>query len=309
MQSNLFKKFRGYIESATFILSCFLALSYLGTFHFVFELLTHFTFHYAFFYFLSVVFFGICKDKIWFSVSTIGFILCILEVAPIYKESKQAPLPHKVNVFVANVNTANDQYDAVIDQIKSKNAQVVGLIEVSKKWLRKIQEIEKNYPYNYKHPRDDNFGLALYSKYPIEQPLVVNFGNSQAPSIVAIVKTTPAIQFVLTHTLPPLNTDYSNRRNNHLKGLAQASSTKERLIIGGDFNITPYSADYKSFLVESKLKNSRQGFGVLPSWGPMFLTIPIDHFFTSQDVNTHQMEVLSANGSDHLPIYAEFSYR
>lgn len=309
MQSSYFKKFKGYIESATFILSMLLGLSYLGSFHFVFELLTHFTFQYAFFFILSVIFFALCKDKIWFFVSSIGFLLCLFEIVPIYKGSDQTVLANKVKVFVANVNTANDKYQLVVDQIKEKDAQIVGLVEVSREWIFKIKEIETIYPYSYKHPRSDNFGLALYSKSPIEKPLVVNFGNSQAPSIVAIINLPEPIQFVLTHTLPPLNTDYSTRRNNHLIGLAKASSTKSRLIIGGDFNITPYSADYKAFLLDSSLKNSRQGFGFLPSWGPLFLMIPIDHFFTSKDMNTHKMEILSANGSDHLPIYAEFSYK
>ncbi|PCJ19533.1 MAG: hypothetical protein COB02_07245 [Candidatus Cloacimonadota bacterium] len=308
MQISIKERFKHIVESLTFILSILLFLSFFGNYFHVFELLTHFTFQYVFLFLMSFVFFALCKDKKWISISCIGLFICLIDVIPWYLPSNNLVKTHKMDVFIANVNTANYNYQKVIEQIKNKDAQIVGLVEVSIIWLDKIKEIESIYPYHYKYPRGDNFGLALYSKHPILDPSIVFFGKSMAPSIVATIKHKKDLKFILTHTLPPISKNYAKRRNDHLKDMAKYSKDKLKLIIGGDFNLTMYSKDYKNFISTSGLKNSRKGFGILPSWGPFLLSIPIDHLLTSKDFNTNKIEILEDNGSDHYPVYAKLSY-
>jgi endonuclease/exonuclease/phosphatase family metal-dependent hydrolase len=90
--------------------------------------------------------------------------------------------------------------------------------------------------------------------------------------------------------------------------------------MGGDFNISMWSPFYHKFVEKARLDNSRQGFGVIPTWSPIkiralpeflqpWLSIPIDYIFTRSgkdfDLHTISMKAGSYVGSDHLPVISE----
>ena len=51
----------------------------------------------------------------------------------------------------------------------------------------------------------------------------------------------------------------------------------ERVLLG-DFNCADWSSEFRGFVRKTGLRDSRQGFGILPSWSPQgleILSIPI----------------------------------
>ena len=63
-----------------------------------------------------------------------------------------------------NVHTANDQFDLVKQLIRDHDPDVVLLMEVNAEWIEALEELHSVYPYQQVEPREDNFGIALYSK-------------------------------------------------------------------------------------------------------------------------------------------------
>ena len=58
---------------------------------------------------------------------------------------------------------------------------------------------------------------------------------------------------------------------------------------------------------KTTLKDSREGFGILPSWpaNAFFLQTTLDHAMVSENVQVITRQVGEYIGSDHLPIYLE----
>ncbi|NET13198.1 MAG: endonuclease/exonuclease/phosphatase family protein, partial [Okeania sp. SIO1H6] len=93
------------------------------------------------------------------------------------------------------------------------------------------------------------------------------------------------------------------------------------VILAGDLNITMWSPDYHKLEQETGLRNSRLGFGIIPTWPARFnnsvllyilsrfFQIPIDHCLISSEikvvnVNTRANSGLNL-GSDHLPLITD----
>ena len=71
--------------------------------------------------------------------------------------------PTRLRVLVANVLVENEEPDALIALIRRERPDVVGLIEVSSRWLTMLEPVRSEFPYRYEYPFDDDGrGLALW---------------------------------------------------------------------------------------------------------------------------------------------------
>ena len=116
------------------------------------------------------------------------------------------------------------------------------------------------------------------------------------------------IRLLATHPLPPLNGRYAFYRRDQLRAVAQycAASTEPVLLLG-DLNASPWSADFRLLLREGGLRNGAQGQGFLMTWpAPLpLLAIQIDHCLHSADLHVRGVRSGPRIGSDHLPLLAE----
>ena len=64
----------------------------------------------------------------------------------------------------------------------------------------------------------------------------------------------------------------------------------------------------REFLDTTQLKDSRQGFGIQPTWpqSQPIMRIPIDHVFASKGIAIHERSIGPAVGSDHFPVIVKF---
>ncbi|MDJ0569918.1 MAG: endonuclease/exonuclease/phosphatase family protein [Pleurocapsa sp. MO_192.B19] len=180
-------------------------------------------------------------------------------------------------------------------------------------WLTKLRPLENNYPYKQASPREDNFGIAIFSKYPIDEIREVYWGPSNIPSLKAsLIVSGHRISLITTHPLPPVNDDYYHSRNSQLNEVALVSkNVGNPLILIGDLNVTMWSSDYMALETGTNLVNARKGFGILPTWPtilPMFM-IPIDHCLVSSDFQVLEIKVGKNVGSDHLPLIVDLGLK
>ena len=216
-----------------------------------------------------------------------------------------------VRVLVSNVYRRNMQYDRLSRLIEEEDPDIVGLIEVDKRWLSNVQILGTAYPYRFEAPSDRYVGLALYSKIPIEDAHVEEFGEGSPQAIVTtLFHDDQRVEFILAHPLPPMTAKMAAQRNLQLRLMAEyVRNTAWPVILAGDLNITMWSPHYAEFTRAAGLQNARAGRGIAPTWPPLpILGIPIDHILSTNAVRIEDFQVLGSVGSDHLPITASITF-
>lgn len=233
-------------------------------------------------------------------------------VLPLYFGSipEAACTGHSVRAMLVNVNTEFGNMESVADAISQFDPDIVVLEEVSTEWLSKLRPVLAAYNDSKCEPREDNFGIALYSKRPFTHSQIVDIGDAGVPSVVAEVDTACGKCTVLaTHPLPPAGPVYSRQRDAQLAALPQhiLRATSPVLLLG-DLNVSPWSSHFGRLLQESRLKDSSQGRGVQPTWPTLMplLLIPIDHCLHSPQISILRKEVGPTVGSDHYPLIVDF---
>ena len=215
-----------------------------------------------------------------------------------------------LRVMLINVNTALGDPARVRRVVQDVDPDVVVLEEISMQWVLDLLWLADSHPHSCIQPRSDNFGIGLYSKYPLTQSEVMTIGSAQVPSIVATVNVDPeALTIIATHPLPPRGADYSEGRNDQLECLTDHIRGESPLILVGDLNMTPWSYYFRRLLARSGLVDSSRGWGVQPSWSCFnpLMRIPIDHCLHTPDVSVVNRRIGEAVGSDHYPLIIDLA--
>lgn len=164
---------------------------------------------------------------------------------------------------------------------------------------------------------DGNFGIGLWSRYPLSHERVFHLNAPILPSIEADIELpSSTIHFITTHPLPPIGTRNFGHRNQHLALLAQRVRKQQQVtpscsqILLGDLNLTPWSPLFEDFLASTGLQNAAAGRGLQPTWyrWPAFpFGLILDHGLHSRNMRCDQRIILSTNGSDHRALVFDFS--
>ncbi len=284
---------------------------YLGRWNIYFELTSHFKLQYLTISLITFIFFSLTKRKIWWLTSLFCLILNVTVILPWYlpsttlSEATAKPL----RIMLANVKSSNKQYEKLIKLIETEQPDLVAVLEVNNNWVQKLEIIKNIFPHVLEQPRDDNFGIALYSKLPFLKKSV-EFLGIEVPSLLGEIEIEgKAISILATHPVPPINPAYFTWRNQQLATIShRVKQLKTPVIVVGDLNTTMWSPFYRDLVENAELNNSRKGFGILPTWPTYipFLSIPIDHCLVSPGIEVLSSKTGSNIGSDHLPLITDF---
>ena len=217
--------------------------------------------------------------------------------------------PVRLRILMANLYYVNDRYDLLADLIRRERPDVVGLVEVSTKWVEGLEAtgIRSEYPYRLELPFGGQ-GVALWLREPpyrIEPPQVYSIPGN--PVIVAVLKLgDKLVSLWLVHPPNPIGSGKA-RANPDLVALMEQVGLREgSRIVVGDLNRTEGSPYFDDFLKVTRLRDSRIGFGrqgTWPTWSPY--RIPIDHAFLTDDLAVVNRRIGPWIGSDHRPLLIE----
>lgn len=218
-----------------------------------------------------------------------------------------------VKLMVSNVYVQNRHKRRLFELVAAESPDVVGLVEVNSGWLAKLKRLREAYAYHFEAPDEHFVGLALYSRYPLDDARILKLPDElSTPAIAATLKAPGGdVEIVLVHPMSPESPEAIRRRNEQIRALATyAAGVRGPLVMAGDFNLTMWNAGYRPLVETAGLHNARQGYGVGPSWPALGkLGVPIDHILGTPGVHFRNFRVLGPVGSDHLPVRAEFTVR
>jgi endonuclease/exonuclease/phosphatase (EEP) superfamily protein YafD len=294
------------------ILLCSL-LSHLGNLHQILELTTHFRLQYLFGGLFTLILYSFAKRKVEIFLCLFCIGLNAIDIIPWHFSAAQPNSGQPLRVIVANVLTSNKRYNDFIQFVQQENPDAIVIMEIDETWQKQLQPLKQILPYSIEEPSSDNFGIALFSKFPLQNPVTHYWaeGAYAVPSLTANISINQKpITLVATHPLPPLKSDYFMYRNQHMIDMANYVKKLENpTIVMGDLNMSMWSPNFRQFIKTTGMKSTRQGFGVQPSWpvDSPFLLIPIDHCLVSSDLAVKHNRIGSDIGSDHYPLIADIS--
>jgi len=246
------------------------------------------------------------KKIVPLTIICVGILWNAYFILPYYFSSNTISLENRKEVKISSINllSSNSEIELVRNYIIDENPDILILMEFTPNWQFQLNTIIENYEYRKLVSRNDNFGIAILSKYKMKSSIEY-FELNNKPSIVADLNIeSKQLSLVATHPIPPINQHTFENRNEQLCNiLKNRSKFSENLIIAGDLNTSSFSNHF-SKLTNGDLKDSRIGFGLLPTWPANYriLQTTLDHFLISKSIEVIERSTGKNIGSDHLPI-------
>lgn len=235
-------------------------------------------------------------------------------IAPRQTLDAQRAVPENtISLLASNVYMKNRNAEKLIALVRKKNPDIFLAMEVNHWWDKKLEVIEKDYPYRIKKPLENTWGMNLYSKFPLKQSVVEFLTIDTVPSIYSVVQLRQGDKFALhcLHPVPPAPFKDTDERDAELiiVGKRIKNSPLPAIVIG-DLNDVAWSYTTNLFQKESRTLDPRRGRGFYNTFHAKipFFRYPLDYVFHTADFRLVEMERLNNIGSDHFPIYIKLSY-
>ena len=312
-----FSRLHNLAEAAAFLGILFTLAGLLGQHAWFLEVFTHFKLQLAF-CFLGYAVLELAARHHRHAAASMAFaVVNALPALLLFLPSHTHAAPQKTSahlrILQANILTSNTNTPALLALVASEQPDVVVLQEPDERWLRELAPLTNSYPVFATLARDDNFGAAIYCKTnALSADIFLLSDPEGAPtSHASIAVGGKTITVVGTHTLAPYTGYMWRGRNGFTLELAKKlRAINGPLVVTGDFNNTPWTSTFRSFLTVSGLNDSAQGRGPLPTWptsNPL-IRIPLDHCFYSDSVRVLSKRSGPDIGSDHLPLILDLAF-
>jgi endonuclease/exonuclease/phosphatase (EEP) superfamily protein YafD len=210
-------------------------------------------------------------------------------------------------VATVNVQFSNTRPEALRAWLATQPADFLVIQEVTEKWAAEL-EAQAAYPYRHVLTREDPYGIAVLSRWPLASVALVDLAGDGLPSITGVMDADgQQIRFLGLHTHWPLTPVLAAARDEALLGAAQlASAAGLPVVLLGDLNLTPDSPAFDRLLEQGGLHDVMRGRGWHPTWLAGFwpLALRIDHVLVSAGLCVERAAVGPPIGSDHRPVVA-----
>lgn len=221
------------------------------------------------------------------------------------------------------------------DFLEAQNVDVVGLQELSKYNVEKIQS-KLAFPYTFHIPNNNNF---IFSKYPFLDTGGVKFSNSGNSYIWADVNSPNGIFRMVNlhlqsnHVSPQTDRVLSDRfqkefnwknvrdilstiKHHTNERVNQAtevrkfiSSSPHPVILCGDFNDTPQSYIYNILSEGFTDAFESGGWGLGSTYAGKIPGLKIDYVLFPKEFFISKSEIIKVNFSDHYPVVARLHWK
>ena len=294
-------------------LTLFAALAlagYLSRFGFWFDLTTHFQPQYLIGLLACA---GFCAwQRRWrtMAVAVICAAIPLSRILPLYMpltRTAHAGPASTLSLLLVNIKAENRQFEKLRAYIRESDPDIIALEEFNELWHNELSPVLKDYPYTIHEFREDNFGIGLYSRLPVENLKIKRFSDVPSISGDLTVNGRP-LTVLVTHPIPPVRPSAFRYRNRHFANMAAARGEyHDNLVLIGDLNSSSWSYFFQKLAADMGLRDSREGFGLQFSWPTMtaLLLTTIDHALVSDNIVVNERRIGKDIGSDHFPVYLE----
>jgi endonuclease/exonuclease/phosphatase (EEP) superfamily protein YafD len=294
------------------ILVIALMASLCGRWYYVFDNLASFKVYFAVAFLACTIVLLVTGQRWWVLVAGMGFIVNFGAIAPWYLQGSavamaSSPAEDVLTVMLSNVSPRNKDHTSLAKLITEEDPDLLGLVEITPDHLVDLSSVVERYPYSLAVPKDGFWGFALFSKRPLLNARLVDFGDGVPPAIVASIGMGEvSVEVILAHPFPPMDAGLASLRNVELARIADyIEEIGSPTLVIGDLNATMWSHNYKLLIDEADLRNAREGHGIGGTWPAIpGVGVPLDHILFTHQFRAEAFRVLPGVGSDHFPVAA-----
>ena len=281
------------------------------------ELFVHFVFQYFWLslFFCVVTFYLGMRNSGVFAVCSV--VLCLVHLSQFYTDDNKSSISNasqtsitnnKLRILSANVYTNNPHKQEFLKLIDDVQPDVLAVTELSESWHQAI-ESSASFVDSKTSARGDNFGIGLYARDGLLKTAKIEPIVDDLPFIHSQVALgSDYINFFVVHAVPPVNQRLKDKRDKMIDTVARHVRSQENLsVVCGDFNTTPWTKAYRSFVAVSRLIDSQLSQGLKLTWrsASTVVSIPIDFCFVPKGTQVIKHQSFAVKGSDHNAILLE----
>ncbi|MEM6526916.1 MAG: endonuclease/exonuclease/phosphatase family protein [Chloroflexota bacterium] len=288
-----------------------------GQFYWALDVLTHFTIQFALLLLLCLIA-GAAARVNWryLLVMVVGLVPNLVILYPYYLPSapaQAAPGTDAMTLVSINVYAGNNDFEAIVDYVLENDPDLVLFTEARYEFIEHLEQSEfaTAYPHVYAEPSRWTRGLMFASKTPFTSAeTIYTTERSRFLSVVMDWQGQP-VTFFSVHPLPPLNSRWTQSRNDVYTAYVEyVNAVETPLIMVGDFNAAPWSSPLRQLTASTGLQPGAYGHGIRPTWFYLgVIQAPLDYMLVSPEWDVVRYQTAGNVGSDHLPLVAAIRLR
>lgn len=241
------------------------------------------------------------------------WIMPYLTVARVEVESaRQVDEQSRIRILAANVLQSNEKAQPLLELVSRERPDVLVLCEVNERWVRQLEQLERDFAFHLIKPLDNGYGIALYSNLPVQDAALRHLVKDTIPSIDATVelRTGHPVRLFAVHPNPPRPGEDTTKRDGELVLVGREVKDNPTAIVLGDMNDVGWSRTTNLFQEVSGLLDPRKGRGIYPTFDATssIWRYPLDYLFHSDDFRLVELRTLPDIGSDHFPLFVELQH-
>lgn len=230
-----------------------------------------------------------------------------------YFDYSSTASPPGLRVASLNKLVVNRDYEEIRSVVKAIEPDVLGMVEVSPKDADALGEGWKHQIVtNCQCDGGRNSELMLLSRYPLEDKGAESLGTGNGGILRADMDYIGTkLRVLVAHPKAPIRTQDLPGRNQLLIKLAdEINNSPHPVIVMGDFNVTPWSREFKSFQnsTADQVINVK-GDGFYTTWcldnKRSLACAPVDFIFAPIGSSAGPLNTRDINGSDHDIIWTD----
>jgi endonuclease/exonuclease/phosphatase (EEP) superfamily protein YafD len=298
------------LQSVVALLTVATVAGFLDRFTWIFEPASFFRLQYAVVLALAGAGAAVVRRYQLASVAALVAALNLAAVAPWHGADNPAAPPGAptVRIVAFNVDGSNREYTKLAPLVEHLRPDILGLTELTPAWARTAAHASLRLPPRHLTPQHGVYGMGLLSA---ERPVGVRVQRFPTTGPITLVARFDIRGQLLTFVLVHVHTSFAGSVHEHeLRALAAARpQLGRRLVICGDFNTVPWSAQLGEFVESTGLRNAFAGSWPAyswPSWSPL-LRVPLDHCLVSEGISVRSREFGPSSGSDHFPLVVDLA--
>ena len=215
-------------------------------------------------------------------------------------------------IALLTTNVFQDCRDAgsLLQIIDAADPDLILAVETDEWWASRLTEaLRTRYPHGMTYPLSNGYGMSLFSRLELLQPIVRFLVDDAIPSIKTSVRlrSGAVIDLYGLHPQPPAPLQDSTERDIELVLVGvEIKSTGRPSVVLGDLNDVAWSPTTAEFAQAGDLRDPRRGRGFFNTYPARLpgLRYPLDYVFHTKHFSVCNMRVLPKTGSDHLPLIA-----
>ena len=234
-----------------------------------------------------------------------------------------------LRVVISNVLQQNEQHDLWRRVVNEEDPDLIACAEVDETWAAEIgRAFDETHPHKVVIPQDNMYGMAVWSRLPLEDVEEQRVVQDDVPSIHCNLRLRDnrPVRLHVLHPRPPApqEGDSSSARDAELIVMArriekargdhdgeeeEGGDNALPTIVCGDMNDVAWSRTTRLFLKVSGLLDPRRGRGLLNSFHAehWWFRVPLDHVFVSREFRLIDLRRLDYTGSDHFPVLIDLA--